>query len=1629
MLVFGMLLLLWKPKQTEAEQAFKGKGVIDVTILFPYEVKQQSGDFLVSLFYESTELFHAVPLDTLQDQGMDITVEIADFYGNPVAEGEYFSTAAISFRKLPTGVYRFVLSGKGYKTYDAQIALENYSQHFIISNDNNTFTAGDFNQDGKVDQEDLALLKEKLGKFESSYDLNRDNMLDLIDYAYLYNNIKDTKKDDTIQKNTTLIADSMIDLAAVTDSLGSYGLKEEQVRQLLLQGEEASVVQLERADQAAISQEHPIELEIPFASKVAPELQYVVMTVPNDGTEPTNGEVVFEDDNGTTYSKSFHSVNELRLFARSSNQTIVVDLGRRIPVKRVTIKITGTAENTSLVSIAKVEFLQDIITTPQEERTQVKNVKAEAMDGRVSLSWDRLADAAEYIVAYGTVSGEYVSEYPSVGTSCVIDGLENDTEYYFVVYGKNGTWTGKPSKEVSCTPFAKEAPGRVGKVLVKAKNKALQISWQQEKTATSYKLFYKEKDAKEYEVISDIAEPKYYLANLTNGVEYLIMVSAVNAYGEGAKSPEALGTPMEVVIEEPEGLPTYQLIDRTHITNIRLSHPDHYDTTYYPNGVDPWDMVDGDYTTDWVARGKWWENQGFVVTFDQAYEMDHVVWVTRLDEEKFMSTINRYYIEVWGENDDLTAAGTVLVPYGTYLTRNPLSAKGVEILTFPKYRVKQIKVSTKMKDGGPASHSASELRFHEYYSLVDEIEALFKDDLHTTLAEGVTEQKIATYQERISGSTGEFYVNKDVLARELEIAKSLLPGNTPKKNVIEAEVGRNAGKDTDRNFAFTLNDLQPLGVCAKEKEEIIVYAEPDTAGELPSIVITQFAGEAASWSQTISLQRGRNIITIPALTSQASERGGALYLKYYGNGGAKINLFGGTKIPMLNLSEFSFESLTFTGTNFKDSKESQNRAAVQRYLEELEVYSKTLNQTQEKLEKAVLNSTEIATKHVLLSLPAKAVWNALSSYTTLEEKVDALYETLAAWEKNMQIHYAVCGLSADAEDTKDQYPSARINIRYMTITGKAFMYAGGAHIGIGYSSTAGMVNAPLSKSQNGLFGWGINHEIGHVLDQKGISKPETTNNLHSLFSQTFDGEKNLGTSRLEGDIYKSVLTKTAYSAPGSSNNVFVQLAMYWQLHLAYDGVGEESYNFYAKLYQLLRSNTVTADNADMLFVKLACDTAQKNLSEFFTHWGYVLTEDTINYISKYEPEQRPIYYGTDRTKRYMENGGSSVLEEKSLAVTANQDSKSVGQGVVELTISLPADVDSSKVLGYEIRRNNTVIAWVEPSASELDTIYLDENIAINNAVLEYEVIAYDLSYGVAAGTAEPFKLSYEGIFDNSEFSFILNDSTVTLESDCVHDIAGIRIYTGTDSKLVIAEETKTSSGSALGAKVKIGENEIDAFLTPAFEKDGFTTYYFTSSSDPQDGSLQTYTTNRISVTFSQVGYSTEELKDQFFAVSYPGDTIEFYNPKEQAFFGVLGQDYVYDGGKIDKGSIILLGIYRGNPVYNVILLKGIYSSTSEEGDDNAENVLEEKVLEGEQLLFAVLPENKVVTEISNGIWIYLPELKEDEKLPDMIYAELYRVDDPNTLEGQRLVSNTLSLPVPSLETLPVIYLNNRLSEN
>ena len=73
------------------------------------------------------------------------------------------------------------------------------------------------------------------------------------------------------------------------------------------------------------------------------------------------------------------------------------------------------------------------------------------------------------------------------------------------------------------------------------------------------------------------------------------------------------------------------------------------------------------------------------------------------------------------------------------------------------------------------------------------------------------------------------------------------------------------------------------------------------------------------------------------------------------------------------------------------------------------------------------------------------------------------------------------------------------------------------------------------------FGWGIAHEIGHDINQGTYAVAEVTNNY---FAQLLTGK--------ERYTYENVYKKVTSGTVGRASNVFTQLALYWQLHMAFD---------------------------------------------------------------------------------------------------------------------------------------------------------------------------------------------------------------------------------------------------------------------------------------------------------------------------------------------------------------------------------------------------------------------------------------------------------------------------------------------
>lgn len=142
--------------------------------------------------------------------------------------------------------------------------------------------------------------------------------------------------------------------------------------------------------------------------------------------------------------------------------------------------------------------------------------------------------------------------------------------------------------------------------------------------------------------------------------------------------------------------------------------------------------------------------------------------------------------------------------------------------------------------------------------------------------------------------------------------------------------------------------------------------------------------------------------------------------------------------------------------------------------------------------------------------------------------------------------------------------------------------------------------------------WGFCHEVGHVLQMRpqltwgGLT--EVTTNIFSLYTTTALGNP----SRLKNQRnYASARNNIIKAQPPVSllaaADVFDRLVPFWQLHLYFSRNGKP--DFYADVMEEMRRRPDAGGGDDSIrnqfeFVKICCDVAKLDLTDFFSQWGF-----------------------------------------------------------------------------------------------------------------------------------------------------------------------------------------------------------------------------------------------------------------------------------------------------------------------------------------------------------------------------------------------------------------------------------------
>ncbi|MCC8144979.1 MAG: M60 family metallopeptidase [Bacteroidales bacterium] len=150
--------------------------------------------------------------------------------------------------------------------------------------------------------------------------------------------------------------------------------------------------------------------------------------------------------------------------------------------------------------------------------------------------------------------------------------------------------------------------------------------------------------------------------------------------------------------------------------------------------------------------------------------------------------------------------------------------------------------------------------------------------------------------------------------------------------------------------------------------------------------------------------------------------------------------------------------------------------------------------------------------------------------------------------------------------------------------------------------------------------WGPAHEVGHVnqtIGFKWVGLTEVSNNVYSMYvQQQFGNPSRLATEKLHSDFdgiwfnrYEKGFTEMLAGGVSQMRHgdVFCKLIPFWQLQL-YNADVKGNKDFYADVHEQIRLNPIpeTDGEAQVQFMKICCDAAKTDFTDFFIKWGMLL---------------------------------------------------------------------------------------------------------------------------------------------------------------------------------------------------------------------------------------------------------------------------------------------------------------------------------------------------------------------------------------------------------------------------------------
>lgn len=682
--------------------------------------------------------------------------------------------------------------------------------------------------------------------------------------------------------------------------------------------------------------------------------------------------------------------------------------------------------------------------------------------------------------------------------------------------------------------------------------------------------------------------------------------------------------------------------------------------------------IDEDTNTHWETGNR--NSDSFknevILTLEEAEIISRLTYKSRVSTKGFAEQFSIYVSPVaTGENFQKVTEGNYTV------TSDMLE------IQFEPTKAKRVKfVFDKAKEDWA---SISDIRVYKEDSVANKMKSLFTNGLKDTVSEEFnTIEKLTELENEVAE-----HPLASTYSEDIQMAKDIINGTLQSvKTVVAEQYGdRNAHANKNLKFGFG-NNNQPTGVVARPGETITVYVDAEPGQPLPQLVFSQQEGSFASWGRTVSLNIGKNVITVPAVTqndgwyNHSVTPGGPVYIvnpyTEEQQGKAPVIRFasGCEQFPMMD----------------KNTDE-------QEFLELLKDYKARVDADKEAnpdvMDRKMIDVVEIVSDHLVFTGTATGAYEAY-----INQEFGPM-NTVNMYNDHMDMVFNYYGLDGSNENNDIKY--TRENIRLAQPFG--YMYAASGHIGVQGDVMVSMLTTVGS--------WGVDHEMGHKLDIGVRTLGEVTNNMIPQNSSYYYNKPNKRIP-FESHIFKNVISTN--SNDYNNGGYFENLAVFWQLEMVYPG-------YWGKLNKQYRENDVVLDPENVAndklnqLAKYSGIALGLDLSEHFERHGFWVSDETKELLKQYpKPDIKTWYANYD----YIEYKGEGFNGNPGLTVNVLKENEKV-----KLTFSVN-DEYKNDVLGYEIFKDGELIGFTSTNT------FIDTNSNIGESV-NYTVVPYDKKLNTA----------------------------------------------------------------------------------------------------------------------------------------------------------------------------------------------------------------------------------------------------------------------------------------------------------